>query len=89
MSIFETKQKLRIFLRAINVRTLIDWNQAGISKKRTKQKLISVHSGYRDLTIGIKGIKYKSFQVNVFVYRCEYQDQTIKKRLKFYYLIAL
>ena len=50
------------FLRAIYLRNLIRKIPAGTSK-RIKQIIKSVHNGYRDLTIRIKGIQYQSFQL--------------------------
>ena len=40
------------------------WDSA---KERIKKKIKSVHSGYRDLAIGIKGIQFYSFQLSGFV----------------------
>ena len=34
--------------------------QQGFQKEKIKQKIKSVHSGYRELAIGIKGIQYSS-----------------------------
>ena len=75
----ETEEPIRSqkSLRAINE---LLGTQQGYLKERNKQKIKRVYSGYRDLSIGIKGIQCKSFQFDI-IFIISRRDVTLKSNL--------
>ena len=73
VSIVKIEQPIRnrqiLKFRARSIGLSLVGIQQGYPKERIIKKIKSVHIGYRDLAIGIKGFQYKSFQLSSFKFR--------------------